>query len=148
MVRLKVAEYAYMRFVIAWFQFLMVRLKGGRAHYRRHVGGVVSIPYGSIKSSTFISKILFILKMFQFLMVRLKGVQPRAQGSCGTTFQFLMVRLKVGIEFGMNSMPPMFQFLMVRLKGPRRVFPSAVIWIVSIPYGSIKSQMPEWHHES
>ena len=96
----------------------------------------ISIPYGSIKSTTcsYSSHVHF--SAFQFLMVRLKGwswIYLRCPywisipyGSIKSLvtnlaylktplFQFLMVRLK-GKDSWFSNLKQIFQFLMVRLK--------------------------------
>ena len=71
-------------------------------------------------------------------MVRLKVIEISRDFSSIARFQFLMVRLKeMSRTYGRN-LDLQFQFLMVRLKGVR-VSEFADSWIISIPYGAIKS---------
>ena len=115
----------------------MVRLKGKSMNYVEQTNPI-SIPYGSIKRSSLFA--LSIAKaIFQFLMVRLKAV-PHLSAFYPTVFQFLMVRLKVWLNT-CSATFGIFQFLMVRLKEPNRL-PIATIIEISIPYGSIKRQIP------
>ena len=97
------------------FQFLMVRLKG-------ELGGLIEKEEN----------------LFQFLMVRLKVGELRSQQAAGL-FQFLMVRLKEEEADPDLFNGDTFQFLMVRLKGRIGGFYSGNR-MISIPYGSIKSQ--------
>ena len=91
----------------------MVRLKADNG-LNRPLQIHISIPYGSIKSSSPHLNIINIV-LFQFLMVRLKAVIAFLLDTFDA-FQFLMVRLKVNYMTNFNKCYG-FQFLMVRLKG-------------------------------
>ena len=121
------------------FQFLMVRLKVIRKLPRVSRKEPVSIPYGTIKRTTFSSSSI-LAYLFQFLMVRLKGEYASGM-AIYVGFQFLMVRLKVYRPSTISTIAK-FQFLMVRLKDctlcrKRRISQ------VSIPYGTIKRAVDE-----
>ena len=116
----------------------------------------ISIPYGSIKRSSFLWNIGRSV-IFQFLMVQLKGpwhscytqsyIISIPYGSIKSkrlayvfiynpVFQFLMVQLKASVcPCGNRSRR--FQFLMVQLKAGDAAHNAAAI-AISIPYGSIK----------
>ena len=94
----------------------MVRLKANGFQYwsKRFK---ISIPYGTIK--------------------RLKG---EIASKLNVTFQFHMVRLKGGQINANNTEEFIFQFHMVRLKECCVSF-IAMLSLISIPYGTIKSLM-------
>ncbi len=96
----------------------------------------VSIPYGSIRSSTAEGKGNRYQVSIPYGSIRSSGAAGAAQAQL-RQFQFLMVRLEVA---GLNPYGDFttFQFLMVRLEGkPGRICAGTVV-LVSIPYGSIR----------
>ena len=88
---IKSGERVFFGVAVLQFQFLMVRLKGGRGTSEKRTE-YISIPYGSIKRKTTLSSADRTIK-FQFLMVRLKVRIAQALDRV-LRFQFLMVRLK------------------------------------------------------